>query len=324
MIEKSCAGSYRFSFNGMEKNPEWGTIDFGARNYDPRIGRFLSIDPFTKSFPSMSGYSYALNTPIQAIDKDGNYPIFPNIESASRVANDVNALMIERFGKKYAPQVKLVAETEVRWVLEYNSSSNPKPIEGGGYSMVQKRVKTGRYMVRADLKTPWGARSKMKSIGHFVKALFDQLESTRKIDVTFNSGEERAGKYNLENAKGYTDSDTRIRLWDKLKTGSELTTVELDEPEVYEMGPDEDDIIIKEKEETRANTWTVGGTFLHEMTQHTHPKSSKYSAWKSQGLFNVPKSGIDHPNGVPIRDYSPEERKRLDDRIEKTGKKYAP
>lgn len=38
---------------------------------DTRVGRFLSIDPLTKSFPHYSPYQFAGNTPIQAIDLDG-------------------------------------------------------------------------------------------------------------------------------------------------------------------------------------------------------------------------------------------------------------
>ncbi|GEP89288.1 hypothetical protein CTE07_09330 [Chitinophaga terrae (ex Kim and Jung 2007)] len=41
------------------------------RAYDPRIGKFLSVDPLMKSYPELTPYQYANNTPIQAIDLDG-------------------------------------------------------------------------------------------------------------------------------------------------------------------------------------------------------------------------------------------------------------
>jgi len=41
------------------------------RVYDPRIGKFLSVDPLTKSFPQLTPYQYAENQPIWAIDLDG-------------------------------------------------------------------------------------------------------------------------------------------------------------------------------------------------------------------------------------------------------------
>lgn len=55
---------------------EWhvgtGTMyDYGFRIYDPRIAKFLSVDPLTKSYPMLTPYQFASNTPIWAIDLDG-------------------------------------------------------------------------------------------------------------------------------------------------------------------------------------------------------------------------------------------------------------
>ncbi|WP_039135644.1 RHS repeat-associated core domain-containing protein, partial [Flavihumibacter sp. ZG627] len=48
--------------------------DYGMRIYDPRIGKFLSVDPLTNQFGFLTPYQYAGNTPIRAIDKDGEEP----------------------------------------------------------------------------------------------------------------------------------------------------------------------------------------------------------------------------------------------------------
>jgi hypothetical protein len=45
--------------------------DYGMRIYDPRLGRFLSTDPLTKSYPWYTPYQFAGNKPIWAIDLDG-------------------------------------------------------------------------------------------------------------------------------------------------------------------------------------------------------------------------------------------------------------
>lgn len=47
------------------------SLDFGARVYDTRVGRFLSLDPLMKKFPSISPYIYAQNSPLAMIDKEG-------------------------------------------------------------------------------------------------------------------------------------------------------------------------------------------------------------------------------------------------------------
>jgi RHS repeat-associated protein len=75
--------SYRFGFNRMEKDDEMigatGTsYDFGARLYDPRVARWLSLDPLAEKYPSDSPYEFALSTPIQAVDSDGKVVVFIN------------------------------------------------------------------------------------------------------------------------------------------------------------------------------------------------------------------------------------------------------
>ncbi len=44
------------------------------RIYDPRLGKFLSVDPITKEYPELTPYQFAGNTPLQAIDLDGGEP----------------------------------------------------------------------------------------------------------------------------------------------------------------------------------------------------------------------------------------------------------
>ncbi|MGB0431208.1 MAG: RHS repeat domain-containing protein [Bacteroidia bacterium] len=71
----SWFNGYRYGFNGKEQDPEWNgggnMYDYGFRIYDPRIAKFLSVDPLFKSFPWYTPYQFAGNKPIWAIDLDG-------------------------------------------------------------------------------------------------------------------------------------------------------------------------------------------------------------------------------------------------------------
>ncbi|WP_290711374.1 RHS repeat-associated core domain-containing protein [Flavihumibacter sp. CACIAM 22H1] len=69
---------YRYGFNGKENDNEvkgaGNQQDYGMRIYDPRIGKFLSVDPLTNQFPFYTPYQFAGNTPIWATDLDGGEP----------------------------------------------------------------------------------------------------------------------------------------------------------------------------------------------------------------------------------------------------------
>ena len=45
--------------------------DYGFRIYNPRIAKFLSVDPLTRSYPMLTPYQFASNRPIDGIDLDG-------------------------------------------------------------------------------------------------------------------------------------------------------------------------------------------------------------------------------------------------------------
>jgi len=71
----SAGDGYRYGFNGKENDNEvkgeGSQQDYGMRIYDPRLGRFLSVDPLFKGFPWNSTYAYAEDEPISNIDLDG-------------------------------------------------------------------------------------------------------------------------------------------------------------------------------------------------------------------------------------------------------------
>jgi len=64
-----------FGFNGKENDNEikgaGNSQDFGARIYDNRLGRWLSVDPLEAKYPFMSPFTFVANNPLIAIDPDG-------------------------------------------------------------------------------------------------------------------------------------------------------------------------------------------------------------------------------------------------------------
>ncbi|GLX99506.1 polymorphic toxin-type HINT domain-containing protein [Herbidospora sp. NBRC 101105] len=63
-------------FVGGTADPSTSLTHLGAREYDPRAGRFLSVDPLlnTSDPQQMNGYSYAANSPVTFSDPTGLIP----------------------------------------------------------------------------------------------------------------------------------------------------------------------------------------------------------------------------------------------------------
>jgi RHS repeat-associated protein len=63
----------KFTYNGKEKVDDMAMnwLDYGARNYDARLGRWWSVDPLAGKFAPLSPYTYVANNPIGLTDPDG-------------------------------------------------------------------------------------------------------------------------------------------------------------------------------------------------------------------------------------------------------------
>jgi RHS repeat-associated protein len=79
--------NYKYGFNGKENDNEvkgeGNQQDYGMRIYDPRLGKFLSVDPIANQYPELTTYQFASNTPVQAIDLDG-------LEAAVKITQVIN------------------------------------------------------------------------------------------------------------------------------------------------------------------------------------------------------------------------------------------
>ena len=74
-VGRNWGESHRFGFQGQEKDDEvkgvGNSINYKYRVHDPRIGRFLSIDPLAPEYPHNSPYAFSENSTIAFVELEG-------------------------------------------------------------------------------------------------------------------------------------------------------------------------------------------------------------------------------------------------------------
>ena len=277
--------NYSYSFNGKEKDKNWTNtnshLDFGARMYDSRLGRWLATDPFANKYPFASPYNFALNTPIQAVDPDGKVVFFINAGEATKVASDLNYIYEKEYGFKQA--FKVVTKDMVFKIKNDNYqwwnpfSKEPKYIDKT-YSVT---------VIETNNDFDWNT-------DRYTKAQFDILNMEKKLKVDIAPANSTPLEFPYVNVKlsaikGYSfKNENRIELSSDLKTA-------------------------------KSKGWSLGGTYLHESTNHFHHLGNTEPAYPLQDKYELPHSSTNH-NGEPKLSFSQEERDRLDAMRAKTGK----
>ena len=75
MSQSTGQGVQKYKYNAKELDRTHGLdwYDYVARQYDPAIARFTSMDPLCEKYYSISPYAYCAGNPIRYVDADGRF-----------------------------------------------------------------------------------------------------------------------------------------------------------------------------------------------------------------------------------------------------------
>jgi len=126
----ASSAAYRYGFQGQEKDDEikdeGNSINFGARMLDPRVGRWLSLDPKSTKYPYESNYTSNGNNPITFIDVNGEEIIIFTSAGKSFVYKPNMKLPDDRFARRAVEALNKIHSTDAGKIVVSTLSSSEK------------------------------------------------------------------------------------------------------------------------------------------------------------------------------------------------------
>ena len=111
-----------YKYNGKEQDQMHGLnqYDYSARNYDPVMGRFTTMDPLAEKYFSISPYAYCLNNPIKLVDPDGRDAVIAIYGNQITVSANV---YLYGAGATNAVRSQYQSDVNAKWGGTYSATS---------------------------------------------------------------------------------------------------------------------------------------------------------------------------------------------------------
>jgi RHS repeat-associated protein len=269
----AAGANYKYGFNGKENDNEvkgeGNQQDYGMRIYDPRVGRFLSVDPISKEYPELTPYQFASNSPIDGIDFDGlEYTRAGGTPaSGTTPARDQSAPYIIQSAPK-RPQITISQDNSARIAFDNQVGEN---IKNGFLASVAYQV-TGSEQAAFDMGK-WD--NLLNAAGSFTLTNSPKKngrEYVQKIIDEGNQGKHIVGHNNYKGNEGIRSvlKENPKALLDKFHSGNIVKSQELN------------------KVKTRVDFGIKIGDFVNDKTGKVTPSTNGMIISGKNGAHIVP------------------------------------
>jgi RHS repeat-associated protein len=139
-------------FVGGTNDPSTGLVHLGAREYDPTIGKFISVDPKVdiQEPQTLNAYAYGNNNPVTFSDPDGMSWFSSIVSSIKTVAETITTRVVDT-----VKQAVQVVTPVINWVKDRVTETVEavKTFVQKTVEVVKKIVKTVKTVVKKAVKT---------------------------------------------------------------------------------------------------------------------------------------------------------------------------